>query len=77
MDTEPMYQEPRPMLYRVLDTKDNGGRTMSAQPADTHDEQTTDPQVLARLKQALADLDRDMLRGRITRAAKASPRVSR
>ena len=43
---------------------------MSAQPADTHDEQTTDPQVAARLKQALAEVDRAMFRGALERASK-------
>ena len=48
---------------------------MSTQP--TTDEQTTDPQVLARLKQALADVDRAIFRGALIRASRPSPRISR
>ena len=43
---------------------------MSAQPIHT-DEQTTDPQVRARLMQAVEDVDRAMYRGRVTRAAQS------
>ena len=49
---------------------------MSTQPIHT-DEQTTDPQVLARLKQALAEIDRNMLRERLIRASRPSSRISR
>ena len=44
---------------------------MTAQPITT-DEQTTDPQVRDRLMQAIEDVDREMLRGRVTRAARSA-----
>ena len=44
---------------------------MSTQPVETHDEQTTDPQVRDRLMQAIEDVDRAMYRGRIIRAARS------
>ena len=44
---------------------------MSTQPIHT-DEQTTDPQVRARLIAAIEHVDRAMLRGRVTRAARSA-----
>ena len=44
---------------------------MSTQPIHT-DEQTTDPQVRARLIAAVEHVDRAMLRGRVTRAAQSA-----
>ena len=44
---------------------------MSTQPIETHDEQTTDEQVRARLMQAVENVDREMYRASIVRAARS------